>query len=99
MDNKDEEPGTELPGTQTAPGPGTFAAREAKRAPDGPVLTGDPHVDAVLAGLDQVPRHPVAEHAAHYAELHDGLLAALNEELIGEGRPGAPAAVPGPEAG
>lgn len=62
-------------------------------------MTGDSRVDAVLAGLDGVPGRPVAEHAALYTELHDGLLAALNEDLAGVWGPGSPAAVPGPGAG
>ncbi|MBD8044897.1 hypothetical protein H9638_13885 [Arthrobacter sp. Sa2BUA2] len=93
MDKNDEEPGTDAaPDTETGP-----AAREGTpgRIPGGPVLTGDPRVDAVLAGLDRVPDLPVAEHAALYAGLHDGLLAALNEEPPGiKGSP-----VPGPGAG
>ena len=104
MDTKDEGPGikgpgTERPATQAVPGPGAFPAREAKRTPGGPALTGDPRVDAVLAGLDRVPGQPVAEHAALYTELHDGLLAALNEELIGERGTDGPSAVPGPGVG
>ncbi|MBD7993693.1 hypothetical protein H9639_00020 [Arthrobacter sp. Sa2CUA1] len=71
----------------------------APSAPSTPETTGDPRVDAVLAGLDRVSERPVAEHGALYAELHDGLLAALNEELSGERPPGSNPAVPGPGAG
>lgn len=45
-----------------------------------PELTGDTAVDAVLSRLSDVAESPVADHAEHYAGLHDGLLAALNEE-------------------
>lgn len=45
-----------------------------------PELTGDPAVDEALSGLSDIAEAPVGEHAALYAGLHDGLLAALNEE-------------------
>ncbi|WP_246168505.1 hypothetical protein [Arthrobacter luteolus] len=92
MDKNEEDPGTEA-----VPAAGNHPAREsaAMRVPDAPVTTGDPRVDAVLAGLDRVPELPVAEHAGLYAGLHDGLLAALNEES--PGTQGSP--VPGPGAG
>ena len=65
---------------------------EPRRGTPEPELTGDPAVDTVLSRLSAVGDTPVGEHAALYAELHDGLLAALNEE------PGqAPA--PGPRPG
>ncbi|WP_312182905.1 hypothetical protein [Arthrobacter sp.] len=75
MDESNENPDAEAPaGTETSrkgapvrvPGPGT--------------VTGDTGVDAVLSGLDRVPELPVSEHAALYTDLHDGLLAALNQE-------------------
>jgi len=94
VDNNEEDPGTEaVPAARNHP------AREsaAMRVPDAPVTTGDPGVDAVLAGLDQVPGLPVGEHAALYTELHDGLLAALNEESLGS--QGKTVPVPGPGAG
>ena len=58
-------------------------------SPGRDVVTGDAGVDAVLSGLERVPALPVSEHASAYADLHDGLLAALNEEP-GAGSPLAP---------
>jgi len=56
--------------------------------------TGDPAVDTVLSKLSDVAEAPVAQHARLYAELHDGLLAVLNEE------PGqATASAPAPGSG
>ncbi|MBF4994795.1 hypothetical protein ITX31_11825 [Arthrobacter gandavensis] len=79
-----------------------------------PDLTGDPAVDQVLSGLADAGETPVGEHAALYGALHDGLLAALNEEpgrspdpVPGAGSAsgprlpsgGAPGPVPRPEQG
>ncbi|MGW9405747.1 hypothetical protein ACWGQ2_17460 [Arthrobacter sp. NPDC055585] len=61
---------------------------EPSRAALEPELTGDPAVDSVLSRLRDVAEAPVGEHAALYGSLHDGLLAALNEE------PGQVPAVP-----
>ncbi|MCC3283626.1 hypothetical protein [Arthrobacter caoxuetaonis] len=55
--------------------------------------TGDPGVDAVLAALGKVADMPVSEHAALYSTLHDGLLAALNDDAAG--LPGITSPVPG----
>ncbi|GAA1352231.1 hypothetical protein GCM10009636_13890 [Arthrobacter koreensis] len=56
-----------------------------------PELTGDPAVDEVLSGLSDIAETPVGDHAALYAGLHDGLLAALNEEP-GQSRGSVPGA-------
>lgn len=62
-------------------------------------LTGDPAVDAVLSRLDAVGETPVTDHAALYADLHDGLLAALNEDPAEGTSPDSPGnALPGPGA-
>ena len=37
-------------------------------------------VQAILGTVRQIPELPVSEHPAAYAEMHDGLLAALNED-------------------
>lgn len=60
-------------------------------------LTGDPAVDAVLSCLDAVGETAVTDHAALYADLHDGLLAALNEDPAEGTSPDRPGnALPGP---
>ncbi|MFZ3452843.1 hypothetical protein [Arthrobacter sp. 7Tela_A1] len=57
--------------------------------------TGDPGVDAVLAALGKVADMPVSEHAALYGTLHDGLLAALNDDAAAlPGSTGPDAGVP-----
>ena len=40
----------------------------------------DPAVLAILDGVREVPGLPVSEHPAAYANMHDALLEALNEE-------------------
>ena len=40
----------------------------------------DPAVEYIVGRLDGVPGLPVTEHEAVYAELHDALLRALNED-------------------
>ncbi|MDQ0617860.1 hypothetical protein [Arthrobacter globiformis] len=40
----------------------------------------DPAVLAILDRVRQVPGLPVSEHPAAYADMHDALLEALNEE-------------------
>jgi hypothetical protein len=56
----------------------------ARPAPDWPeaesLAISDPQVAAVLARLSEVPSQPVDTHEEAYAGLHDGLLAALNDE-------------------
>ena|SRR5687767_10425856 len=57
---------------------------------DGPQLDGT--VQAILDSVRAVPGLPVSEHPAAYAEMHDNLLAALNEDISGPaGGPGATA--------
>ena len=71
------------PGTQSGAEHSTESGTETgagNAARDKAPLTGDPAVDAVLSRLDAVGETPVADHAALYADLHDGLLAALNED-------------------
>jgi hypothetical protein len=47
----------------------------------------DPEIAAIVESLDGVAGRPVAEHEAVYAELHDALLLALNEDAPnGEGK-------------
>ncbi|MET3811150.1 hypothetical protein [Arthrobacter sp. UYEF3] len=41
----------------------------------------DPAVDALLLRLDSLPELPVAGHGDVYARVHDGLAAALNEDV------------------
>ena len=46
----------------------------------------DPEIAAIVKALDGVADRPVADHEAVYAELHDALLQALNEDAPnGEG--------------
>lgn len=71
------------------------SAEPGRAAPE-PDLTGDPAVDTVLSRLAEVAEAPVREHAALYGSLHDGLLAALNEE---PGQAPAASAVSGSVAG
>lgn len=40
----------------------------------------DPAVLAILDGVREVPGLPVSDHPAAYADMHDALLEALNEE-------------------
>jgi hypothetical protein len=48
----------------------------------------DPQIASIVEALDGVASKPVAEHEAVYAELHDALLQALNDDAPnGEGRP------------
>lgn len=100
-------PGGSARVSDVVPVPGSKGGGSSVRVPGDAVVTGDPEADAVLAGLNRVPDLPVAEHAALYTELHDGLLAALNEELTAEangmqpaGSQGGPASsgIPGPGA-
>ena len=44
----------------------------------------DPAVGALLDRLGQLPELPVARHEEVYADLHDELLAALNESVAGQ---------------
>jgi hypothetical protein len=48
--------------------------------PDDTPATGDAAVDSALGRLAAVPSVPVAEHSAIYAEIHDSLMASLDEE-------------------
>ncbi|WP_115787341.1 hypothetical protein [Arthrobacter silvisoli] len=50
------------------------------RWPEAPEDGGDPLVDAVTAGLADIPAAPVEEHLARYTQIHDALLAALDSE-------------------
>ncbi|NKX56814.1 hypothetical protein [Arthrobacter mobilis] len=43
-----------------------------------PGPTGDGNVDGILADLAQLPGLPTGEHAAHYEQIHDDLLADLD---------------------
>lgn len=60
--------------------------------PQPPVPTGDSAVDSLLEELSALDYTPVSTHGAMYADLHEGLLAALNAD--GNTPPDAP--VPGP---
>jgi hypothetical protein len=57
---------------------------------DSPQLDGT--VQAILDRVRDVPGLPVSEHPAAYAEMHDGLLAALNEDISGPGAAAGPGA-------
>jgi hypothetical protein len=48
--------------------------------PDHMALTGDAAVDSALEPLSGISSLPVAEHSGIYAELHDSLLASLDDE-------------------
>lgn len=48
--------------------------------PDDTAATGDAAVDSVLGRLAGIPSVPVAEHSGIYAEIHDSLMASLDEE-------------------
>jgi hypothetical protein len=43
----------------------------------------DATVQAILGRVRDIPTIPVSEHPAAYAEMHDSLLAALNEDISG----------------
>ncbi|MFJ5700349.1 hypothetical protein [Arthrobacter sp. NPDC093139] len=65
---------------------------------DGTQLDGahsDGTVQAILDRVRDVPGLPVSEHPAAYAEMHDNLLAALNEDISGPAGGSAAAAGPG----
>ncbi|MDP9907049.1 hypothetical protein [Arthrobacter bambusae] len=48
--------------------------------PDDAAPTGDAAVDSALGRLAGVSAVPVAEHSGIYAEIHDSLMASLDEE-------------------
>lgn len=48
--------------------------------PDDTAATGDDAVDAALERLAGISAVPVAEHSRVYDEIHDALLAALDDE-------------------
>lgn len=52
----------------------------------------DPAVSALLDRLGALPDLPVASHGEVYAVLHEGLMAALNEDLAAQPDAGGPAA-------
>jgi hypothetical protein len=56
----------------------------------------DGTVQAILDRVRDVPGLPVSEHPAAYAEMHDSLLAVLNEDISGPA--GGPGAAAGPGA-
>lgn len=57
--------------------------------PEAAVDVGDPSVERIVAALDGLQALPVTEHEAVYTELHDALLASLNElESLNEDAPG-----------
>jgi hypothetical protein len=64
--------------------PDSDAARVDWPEPAAETPVGDPAVDALLARLGTLPELPVAHHGEVYAGLHDGLVAALNEDVAGQ---------------
>ncbi len=48
--------------------------------PDNSALTGDAAVDSALERLAGISSLPVAEHSGIYAEIHDSLMASLDDE-------------------
>ncbi|GAA5188842.1 hypothetical protein GCM10023346_01950 [Arthrobacter gyeryongensis] len=48
--------------------------------PDDPTATGDGAVDSALERLAGISTVPVAEHSGVYAEIHDSLMASLDDE-------------------
>lgn len=48
--------------------------------PDDAAATGDAAVDSVLERLAGISSVPVAEHSGIYAEIHDSLMASLDDE-------------------
>jgi hypothetical protein len=67
-----------------------LAARGAALAVEVP-LTGEPRVDAALAGLGQLPLLPVGEHPAVFEQVHRGLREVLGElDGSASGPPGQP---------
>ncbi|WP_146362509.1 hypothetical protein [Arthrobacter yangruifuii] len=60
--------------------------------PQAVAATEDPAVDSLLEALRPLADRPVAGHAAVYAELHDALLAELNNHSA------APSPAPGTAA-
>jgi hypothetical protein len=69
MTQPNSGPGQEATGRITWPdlSPGTEEAQ-------------DRAVQAILEAVRQIPALPVSEHPAAYAEMHESLLAALNED-------------------
>lgn len=71
--------------------PNSDALQEASRQntwPDLPLGADEPSdytVQAILGTVRQIPELPVSDHPAAYAEMHDSLLAALNEDTPGTG--------------
>lgn len=55
-------------------------AGNANPAGNADVVGGDSVVATLLDRLASVPGLPASEHAAAYSDLHDALLAALNED-------------------
>ncbi|GAA3316771.1 MULTISPECIES: hypothetical protein [Arthrobacter] len=48
--------------------------------PDDTAATGDAAVDSALERLAGITAVPVAEHSGIYAEIHDSLMASLDDE-------------------
>lgn len=48
--------------------------------PDNSAPTGDAAVDSALEPLSGISSLPVAEHSGIYAEIHDSLMASLDDE-------------------
>ncbi len=67
------------------------AAQEhpATHEPQGITPTGEPRVDAALAGLGRLALLPVGEHPAVFEQVHRGLREVLGE-LDGSGPAGRP---------
>lgn len=71
------------PAPVPAPPPAPVPAAPANPA------TGEPRVDAALAGLSQLPGLPVAEHPAVFEQVHRQLREVLGELDSGSAGPGA----------
>lgn len=69
-----------LPGPPPSPRPAQPAHQMLSGAEALPEASPDAVVEAVLERLNELQNLPVAEHAALYGELHDGLLAVLDTE-------------------
>ena len=60
-------------------------------APSGSAAS-DHTVQAVLRRVRDIPGLPVSEHPAAYADMHDALLEALNEDTLNENTSSTPGA-------
>jgi hypothetical protein len=86
-----EIPAAEVPAAEAAAEAGAPAAAPEFPAVPPPEPTGDPRVDAAVAGLAELGARPVAEHVEVYEDVHRRL-----QELLASAGQDEPAQPPQP---